>query len=294
MNETEKRLRRIEKEIADIYRRAYGDISAKWKKYLAQAEKKNAHIKKKWEDAIKDYGENSRQAKTAENEYKEALKRVTIMDNRFRQIQQDTAKKITQTNQIAAKYANGKMSEIYTLNYNETAKVCGKKIGYNFTLVSERTIRDLITDGEKSLLPKSKIDIPKDLLWNKKKLSGEVLQGILQGEDIPKISNRLQKVVGMNSASSVRNRRTMVTAAQNKGRLDQMLEQEKLGIRIQKEWLSTHDGRTRDSHARLDGERRELDEPFSNGLMEPGDPKGAPGEVYNCRCTLVYFYPDYQ
>ena len=32
MDETEKRLRRIEKEIADIYRRAYGDISAKWKK----------------------------------------------------------------------------------------------------------------------------------------------------------------------------------------------------------------------------------------------------------------------
>ena len=65
-----------------------------------------------------------------------------------------------------------------------------------------------------------------------------------------------------------------------------------MGIEIQKEWVCTHDDRTRPSHLELDGERRDLDEEFSNGLQYPGDPNGDPSEVYNCRCTLVAYLPD--
>ena len=41
------------------------------------------------------------------------------------------------------------------------------------------------------------------------------------------------------------------------------------------------------SHQKVDGEIRELDEPFSNGLMFPGDPAGGAAEVVNCRCALL-------
>ena len=51
-----------------------------------------------------------------------------------------------------------------------------------------------------------------------------------------------------------------------------------MGIEIQKEWVCTHDDRTRPSHLELDGERRDLDEEFSNGLQYPGDPDGDPSE----------------
>ena len=57
------------------------------------------------------------------------------------------------------------------------------------------------------------------------------------------------------------------------------------GADIVKQWDATLDGRTRDSHRRVDGEIRELDEKFSNGLMFPGDPSGSAAEVINCRCT---------
>ena len=45
--------------------------------------------------------------------------------------------------------------------------------------------------------------------------------------------------------------------------------------------------RTRHSHRLLDGETRDVDDTFSNGCEYPGDPKGEPAEVYNCRCTLI-------
>ena len=60
-----------------------------------------------------------------------------------------------------------------------------------------------------------------------------------------------------------------------------------MGIVVYKTWLATLDGSVRDSHARLDGEERKVDEEFSNGLRFPGDFMGEPAEVWNCRCSLI-------
>lgn len=59
------------------------------------------------------------------------------------------------------------------------------------------------------------------------------------------------------------------------------------GADIFKSWDASLDGRTRPSHRMVDGEIRELDEPFSNGLQYPGDPSGTAKEVVNCRCALL-------
>lgn len=57
------------------------------------------------------------------------------------------------------------------------------------------------------------------------------------------------------------------------------------GANVMKQWDATLDGRTRPSHARIDGEIRETDEKHSNGLMFPGDPSGPAEEVIFCRCV---------
>jgi hypothetical protein len=56
---------------------------------------------------------------------------------------------------------------------------------------------------------------------------------------------------------------------------------------VQKEWISIPDNRRRHSHANVEGEQRDLDKPFSNGLMFPGDPEGPPEETIFCRCTMA-------
>jgi hypothetical protein len=56
---------------------------------------------------------------------------------------------------------------------------------------------------------------------------------------------------------------------------------------VRKVWISTKDGRTRDSHRALDTESVGLDERFSNGLEYPGDPAGDASETVNCRCVML-------
>lgn len=52
------------------------------------------------------------------------------------------------------------------------------------------------------------------------------------------------------------------------------------------------DGRTRHSHAKLDGETIDTNKTFSNGCKYPGDPDGVAEEIYNCRCTLIAVLDD--
>ena len=54
---------------------------------------------------------------------------------------------------------------------------------------------------------------------------------------------------------------------------------QKMGIKLQKEWLATLDRRTRHAHAILDGQVRDVDEAFEvegKKIMYPGDMNAAP------------------
>ena len=53
-----------------------------------------------------------------------------------------------------------------------------------------------------------------------------------------------------------------------------------------KQWNAVLDGKTRESHRLVDKEWRELEEPFSNGLMYPKEPGAPAAERCNCRCIF--------
>lgn len=57
-----------------------------------------------------------------------------------------------------------------------------------------------------------------------------------------------------------------------------------------KQWLTRRDTRVRDSHAKVNGQLRLLDEPFTVAgvpMDAPGDPTAPPELVIRCRCTLA-------
>lgn len=57
-----------------------------------------------------------------------------------------------------------------------------------------------------------------------------------------------------------------------------------------KQWITARDDRVRPSHVALHGEVVRVDEPFSNGLMFPGDHSGSIEEWINCRCRIRLFH----
>ena len=162
----------------------------------------------------------------------------------------------------------------------------------SFDIYNEKAVRKL-QEEDPDLLPDYAVNSEKDLAYNKQQVNSAIESAILNGKSVDKIAEDLQdRMENVNERSAIKMARTAVTSAQNNGTLDSFYEARDMGINIQKEWEATLDDRTRPSHRELDGERRDLDERFSNGLMYPGDPDGNPDEIYWCRCTLVSYMPD--
>lgn len=288
--ETDKELKKIEDELARIYSDAEDELREKWTKYFDRAEKRVASFGKAYEDAVKSGDADAIAA--AKKQLQEKIASATFRDKQFQDMIDGVTERMSHVNQIALEYVNGKMPDMYRYNYNGTLnamKTEAKNAGIDgvaFNLLDEKTVERMVKRGEVTL-PNKKIDVAKDKAWNKKAINSQLMQGIIQGESIPQMSKRFEAVTDMDKEAAIRNARTMTTEAENGGRMDSMREAEEMGLQYEKIWMSTHDDRTRESHALMDGEAVPLDEKFSNGLEYPGDPNGEPEEVYNCRCSLV-------
>lgn len=281
---TDEKLEEMEKRLSAIYSRAEKEIGERWKEYLAEAQAEIDELQKAYDLAKK--GGDAKEIRKAGKKLERAKRDRTLMDKRFKDLAETTAAQLANVNKTALAYVNGKLPEVYSINYNALSQSVDGVGGYTFALIDADTVKNLATT-DKSLLPYKQLDEKADIRWNVKKMNAEVLQGILQGEPMDKIAGRLSKVTGMNETAAIRNARAMVTGAENKGRQDSYSRAESDGIIIQKEWIATNDGRTRHSHAMLDGAIVDQDKKFDNGLMFPGDPSGRPEEVYNCRCTVA-------
>lgn len=121
----------------------------------------------------------------------------------------------------------------------------------------------------------------------KKRITSEITRSIATGASWEQVAQRLagQTKIGFNKA--VRIARTEGHRIQCAAANDAAHGARDRGADVMKQWDATLDGKTRPSHRKVDGEIRELDEPFSNGLMFPGDSDGAAGEVINCRCAYL-------
>ena len=275
---TDEKLEEMEKRLSAIYSRADKEITKKYNDLL----QKIAIEDRKKRELVKS-------GKLSEDDYKKWRKKKLLYEKQAKERANEIAAELSRVNEMAMAYVNGKLPEIYGLNYNAIEKTIEEIGGYSFTLVDADTVKNLALNDE-TLLPYKYVDGKKDIRWNTKKVNAEVLQGILQGESIPDIAKRLSHVTEMNKAAAIRNARTSVTSAECKGRQDSYIRATNDGIILEREWIATNDGRTRHSHRLLDGQIAEVYKPFKSELgdiMYPGDPEADPANVYNCRCTIA-------
>lgn len=277
--ETDALLEQFEKRVERIYRRAVKETKESLNEYLAEFRKQD-----------KEFRLLVQSGKMTEEAYTAWRKTEMLRGKRFREMLNTLADDFVNSDKIAMSMLNGYLPEAYAINRNFAAFQVekGALVDTSFTLYDRQTVERLVRDNPQ-LLPKPRVDIPKDRRWNRRKIKEEITQAVLQGDPIEKIATRLQKVANMNYAAAVRNARTAMTAAQNSGRIDSYKYAQELGIDMMQEWMATNDSRTRHSHAMMDGERINVGGVFSNGCRYPGDPNGPAEETYNCRCTIVAF-----
>lgn len=273
--ETEDILFEITAELESVYGQAYNETLAKAMEFLAWFKVADEFKRKLFESG-----------QLGKEEY-QRWRQTQMLTGRNAYSMADTlASDLTNVNGIAASIINGYMPEVYAVNTNWTEYVIEKaiQIDTSFTLFDEATVERLIRE-KPDLLPKAQVNIPKDLRWNKEQINSAIIQGILQGETIDEIAERLAKITDMNMNAAVRNAATMTTSAQNGGRMDTYKRAQNMGIAVKHRWIATLDGHTRPTHRQCDGEVVEVGLKFSNGLKFPGDPAGRASEVYNCRCV---------
>lgn len=294
-NQTEVMLQQMEYEVEEEYRQAVQEMQKKLDEYIASFRKKQ---QKKLQELI--------DGKITPEYYEYWYKGQVMIGQRWIEMRDTLAQDMTHANEISASIINGHLPDVYALNHNYSTFVVEKTshVDTSYSLYSRETVERLLRERP-LLYPQAVINRTKDIPYNQQVVTSAVLQGILQGEDMKQIKRRLMPEVRAKTnvekfgeitakelerkleISALRSARTLVTSAQNSGRIDAYRRAENMGIKLTKVWLATPDKRVRDSHALLDGEEIEIDGEFSNGCEYPGDPNGAPEEVINCRCCLI-------
>ena len=250
--------RTVLNQIRAVYQRAYIDIEKK-------IEKMQMRINRDAADTAAIY----------QKQFQEALKAqvAAILDN-LNSEQYDTIQ-----DYIEKCYEDGFIGTMYDLQGQGIPLV----IPIDQELVSKAIQHDT----------KLKAPMYEELGYNveqlKKTISGELARGIANAYSFSEIARNISRHgnVTMNKAYTIA--RTEGHRITEQSRQDARQKAKEAGADVVKQWDSTMDKRTRETHVKLDGQIRELDEPFEvNGhkAMYPGG-FGVAKEDINCRCTAL-------
>lgn len=213
------------------------------------------------------------QSKIYQKQYQDALKKQigSILDN----MQVEEFKTVAEY--LEKCYEEGFIGTMYDLH--------GQGIPLILPLDQEVIVRAVQIDSKISKGLYSRLGEDVELL--KKKIISHVSRGISTGMSFQQVAQQLAAYTNIGFNNAVRIARTEGHRIQIQSTMDTCYKAKEKGADVVKQWDSTLDKRTRKSHQKVDGEIRELEEPFSNGLMFPGDPAGGAAEVVNCRCALL-------
>lgn len=284
---TDEELAKLEARITEEYGKAWNELKKKADDYFKTFEKRDKALRK----ALDEGKVKLPAGETADSYYQKWRRNQLAIGKRWDALRDEMARRITECNKVAAAYVNDITPGIWSLNRNYECYVMESldevaEIGVSFTIFDEQTIRRLIVNRDKYMLPRYWVAENRDVLWNYRKLQSGLIAGILAGDSIDDIADRFQHTMSMNRTTAITWARTAVTGAQNGGRQYAFQEAHEMGIKVEKKWVATKDMRTRHSHQELDGEIVPFDLVFSNGLRFPGDPLGKMEEIARCRCTM--------
>lgn len=262
--------------------------------------------------------------KELERQYARALKdieaRIKMFDYDIKQLQEainadgldDAAKAVLKSQQQAKIYQKqyqqalkGQISGVLDNLHAQQYKTIEEYLKACYTAGYIGTMYDIAKQGVPLIIPMDQAAVVKAVLTDskivegyyqhlgvdytnlKKRITTEISRGIASGLSYAEMSRNLHNISGSGLYNAKRIVRTEGHRIQQTSADDARRGAIAKGADVVKQWDAALDSRTRDSHARVDGEIREEDEKFSNGLLYPGDPAGKAEEVINCRCVAT-------
>jgi SPP1 gp7 family putative phage head morphogenesis protein len=179
-------------------------------------------------------------------------------------------------------------------------------IKMNFSLLDPRIVETAVTGTTalwKEIAATSKLELSqivpqygtlKDLLYTNKikdlaKVQQTITQGFIQGQSIKEMSGNITSIMNNFAYQAERVARTEAARTADIGSRASSMDAADQGVDIQRQWHASRDGKTRDAHISLDGQRVDVDEPFSYGDMTSMGIGQWPdiGMNINCRCTII-------
>lgn len=261
-------------ELKKQYSRALKDIQEKIKLFQADIDLLDQALSQDGlDDATKALLQSQKRSKVYQQQYQRALSGQVsgILDK----MHGDSYASID-------KYLNG----CYETGYIGTMyDIAGQGIPLIVPIDQAAIVKAVLTDSKVSngLYAALGVDVAK----LKKTITQEISRGIASGLSYADIARNLKNAVNVPLYNSERIVRTESHRIQQQSTEAARKAAANRGADVVRQWDSALDGRTRDSHRRVDGEIREIDEKFSNGLLYPGDPSGRAAEVINCRCVAL-------
>lgn len=148
-------------------------------------------------------------------------------------------------------------------------------------------VKAILTDSKLSEALYDSLGI--DTAEMKKAIRTEITRGIASSMEYADIVRNITNATGAPLSRAKVIVRTEGHRIQQASAEDSRQAAKAKGADVVKQWDATLDGATRKTHRKLDGQIREVDEPFeANGkkAMYPGD-FGDPAEDCNCRCVAL-------
>lgn len=240
-------------------------------------------IEKQYQAALKDIDTKIRilesdeltQTRIYRIEYQKALKKQ--VEATLEKLHSDEYSTINQF--LSGSYTNAFIGTMYDLH--------GQNIPLVIPVDKNAAAKAIVSDTKlsKDLYTSLGVDITK----MKKTISGEITRGIASGLTHYEIARNISfaSKAPMSRAKTIA--QTESHRIQQASTHDAQKAAKAKGADIVKQWDSTLDGKTRDTHRKLDGQIREIDEYFEmdgKKARYPGD-FGDPAEDCNCRCVSL-------
>lgn len=287
--EVDRLLLATEKKVHGVYEQAAKEMKEKADSFLAQFVKEDKERAAKVASGELSFDEYTRWRTTH-----------ILQGRRFYEMAEVLATDMTNSDKIAAAIINGSLPDVFAVGYNY-ALYQGELTGgfqTSFTLYDRDTVMRLMEEEPELLPVQAKINVPKEMRWNKRHIASSMTQSLMQGERLEDVAKRMAaSVAGMNERQAVRNARTAYTSAENGGRYNGFRRLSGAGVDLVLEWCATLDDRTRHEHRLLDGQRRKVDEPFvvdGESILYAGDPYAPQGLIWNCRCTILSYVKGFE